>query len=162
MFQINVSIRFLNRKLLNRLLINSLSCKISLVILRQIKYFWRENKKNTFFKQKSWNLLLLLFIQILINMILEIALLLCIGNFKGFFPRSEGEGISLSVGLAVRPYVRPFVTNFCRIFSATINCKCLKSKKKNLKKKKRLFKWWDLFLYTTDVTFLVTSWFLSQ
>lgn len=157
MFQINVSIRFLNRKLLNRLLINSLSCKISLVILRQIKYFWRENKKNTFFKQKSWNLLLLLFIQILINMILEIALLLCIGNFKVFFPRSEGEGISLSVGLAVRPYVRPFVTNFCRIFSATINCKCLKSKKK-----KRLFKWWDLFLYTTDVTFLVTSWFLSQ
>lgn len=130
MFQINVSIRFLNRKLLNRLLINSLSCKISLVILRQIKYFWRENKKNTFFKQKSWNLLLLLFIQILINMILEIALLLCIGNFKVFFPRSEGEGISLSVGLAVRPYVRPFVTNFCRIFSATISCKCLKSKKK--------------------------------
>lgn len=158
MFQINVSIRFLNRKLLNRLLINSLSCKISLVILRQIKYFWRENKKNTFFKQKSWNLLLLLFIQNLINMILEIALLLCIGNFKVFFPRSEGEGISLSVGLAVRPYVRPFVTNFCRIFSATINCKCLKSKKK----KKRLFKWWDLFLNTTDVTFLVTSWFLSQ
>lgn len=136
MFQINVSIRFLNRKLLNRLLINSLSCKISLVILRQIKYFWRENKKNTFFKQKSWNLLLLLFIQILINMILEIALLLCIGNFKVFLPRSEGEGISLSVGPSVRPYVRPFVTNFCRIFSATINCKCLKSKKKSKKKKK--------------------------
>lgn len=73
---------------------------------------------------------------------LEIALLLWIEHFKfllwienfmGFFyPRSEEEGISLSVGLAVRPYVGPFVTHFCRIFSATINCKGLKSKKNTL------------------------------
>lgn len=81
-------------------------------------------------------------------------------KFYGFFyPRSEEEGISLSVGLAVRPYVRPFVTHFCRIFSATINCKGLKSKKHSLF---RLAIWWDLFLYTPEVTFLVTSWFLSQ
>lgn len=100
---------------------------------------------------------------------LEIALLLWIEHFKfllwienfmGFFyPRSEEEGISLSVGLAVRPYVGPFVTHFCRIFSATINCKGLKSKKHSLF---RLAIWWDLFLYTPEVTFLVTSWFLSQ